>query len=62
MHKAKIKANLKLSDGNQNEIFLKSKIVSGDFYNLHILPRIQSHFQIVMNGAELIQSTNDSYI
>ena len=62
MHKAKIKANLKLSDGSQNEIFLKSKIVSGDFYNLHILPRIQSHFQIVMNGAELIQSTNDSYI
>ncbi|MDC1194641.1 acyl-CoA dehydrogenase [Pseudomonadota bacterium] len=62
MHKAKIKANLKLSDGSQNEIFLKSKIVSGDFYNLHILPRIQSHFQIVMNGAELIQSTDDSYI
>ena len=62
MHKAKTKANLKLSDGSQNEIFLKSKIVSGDFYNLHILPRIQSHFQIVMNGAELIQSTNDSYI
>ena len=62
MHKAKIKANLKLSDGSQNEIFLKSKIVSGDFYNLHILPRIQSHFQIVINGAELIQSTNDSYI
>jgi hypothetical protein len=62
MHKAKTKANLKLSDGSQNEIFLKSKIVSGDFYNLHILPRIQSHFQIVMNGAELIQSTDDSYI
>ena len=62
MHKAKTKANLKLSDESQNEIFLKSKIVSGDFYNLHILPRIQSHFQIVMNGAELIQSTNDSYI
>ena len=62
MHKAKTKANLKLSDGSQNEIFLKSKIVSGDFYNLHILPRIQSHFQIVMNGAELIQSTNDPYI
>ena len=62
MHKAKTKANLKLSDGSQNEIFLKSKIVSGDFYNLHILPRIQSHFQIVMNGAELVQSTNDSYI
>ena len=62
MHKAKIKARLKLSNKKQNEIFLKSKIVSSDFYNLHILPRIQSHFQIVLNGAEVIQSTNDSYI
>ncbi|MDC0548572.1 acyl-CoA dehydrogenase [Alphaproteobacteria bacterium] len=62
MHKAKIKAMLKLSNENQNEIFLKSKIVSSDFYNLHILPRIQSHFQIVLNGAEVIQSTNDNYI
>ncbi|MDC0092690.1 acyl-CoA dehydrogenase [Alphaproteobacteria bacterium] len=62
MHKAKIKANLKLSSENQNEIFLKSKIISGNFYNLHILPRIQSHFQIVMNGAEVVQSTNDSYV
>jgi hypothetical protein len=62
MHKAKIKAMLKLSNKNQNEIFLKSKIVSSDFYNLHILPRIQSHFQIVLNGAEVIQSTNDNYI
>jgi hypothetical protein len=53
---------LKLSNKNQNEIFLKSKIVSSDFYNLHILPRIQSHFQIVLNGAEVIQSTNDNYI
>ena len=51
-----------LSSENQNEIFLKSKIVSGNFYNLHILPRIQSHFQIVINGAEVIQSANDSYI
>ena len=62
MHKAKIKALLKLSNENQNEIFLKSKIVSSDFYNLHIVPRIQSHFQIVLNGAEVIQSTNDAYI
>ena len=62
MHKAKIKARLKLSNKKQNEIFLKSKIISSDFYNLHILPRIQSHFQIVLNGAEVIQSTNDSYI
>ena len=62
MHKAKIKARLKLSNKKQNEIFLKSKIVSSDFYNLHILPRIQSHFQIVLNGAEVIQLTNDSYI
>ena len=62
MHKAKIKARLKLSNKKQNEIFLKSKIVSSDFYNLHILPRIQSHFQIVLNGAEVIQSTNDAYI
>ena len=62
MHNAKTKANLKLSSENQNEIFLKSKIVSGNFYNLHILPRIQSHFQIVINGAEVIQSANDSYI
>ena len=62
MHKAKIKARLKLSNKNQNEIFLKSKIISSDFYNLHILPRIQSHFQIVLNGAEVMQLTNDSYI
>ena len=62
MHKAKIKARLKLSNKKQNEIFLKSKIISSDFYNLHILPRIQSHFQIVLNGAEVIQLTNDSYI
>ena len=62
MHKAKIKARLKLSHKNQNEIFLKSKIISSDFYNLHIVPRIQSHFQIVLNGAEVIQSTNDAYI
>ena len=62
MNNAKTKANLKLSSENQNKIFLKSKIISGDFYNLHILPRIQSHFQIVINGAEVIQSANDTYI
>ena len=62
MHKAKIKANIKLSNNPKNEIFLKSKIVSADFYNLHILPRISTHLEIVKNGANIVKLTNDSYI
>ena len=62
MHKAKIKANIKLSNNLKNEIFLKSKIVSADFYNLHILPRISTHLEIVKNGANIVKLTNDSYI
>ena len=62
MHKAKIKANIKLSNNPKNEIFLKSKIVSADFYNLHILPRISTHLEIVKNGANIVKLTKDSYI
>lgn len=62
MHKAKIKANIKLSNNPKNKIFLKSKIVSADFYNLHILPRISTHLEIVKNGADIVKLTNDSNI
>ena len=62
MNKAKIKASLKLSKKPQDETFLKSKIVSADFYHLHIVPRIEAHFKIVMKGAEIVKMTNDSYI
>ncbi len=62
MNKAKIKARLKLSKKPQDETFLKSKIVSADFYHLHIVPRIEAHFKIVMKGAEIVKMTNDSYI
>ena len=62
MHKAKEKANLKLLDENQKENFLKSKIISAEFYDFHILPRVESHFKIVVTGAAIVKSTNDSFI
>ena len=62
MHKAKEKANLKLSDETQKENFLKSKIISAEFYDFHILPRVESHFKIVVKGATVVKSTNDSFI
>ena len=62
MHKGKVKAKLKLSEKSQNENFLKSKIISAEFFDFHILPRVVSHFKIVTKGANIVQSTNDSFI
>ena len=62
MHKGKEKARLKLSEKSQKENFLKSKIISGEFYDFHILPRVESHFKIVTKGATIVQLTDDSFI
>ena len=62
MHKGKVKAKLKLSKKSRNENFLTSKIISAEFYDFHILPRVESHFKIVAKGASIVQSTNDSFI
>ena len=62
MDKAKRSANKKLSEASKNEIFLKSKIISAEFYDFHILPRIEYHFKVVMKGAKVVQLTNDSFI
>ena len=62
MDKAKRSANKKLSESSKNEIFLKSKIISAEFYDFHILPRIEYHFKVVMKGAKVVQLTNDSFI
>ena len=62
MNKAKKSANKKLSESSKNEIFLKSKIISAEFYDFHILPRIEYHFKVVMKGAKVVQLTNDSFI
>ena len=62
MHKGKVKAKLKLSEKSQNENFLKSKIISAEFFDLHILPRVVSHFKIVTKGATIVQLTDDSFV
>jgi hypothetical protein len=62
MDKAKISANKHLSKSSVNEIFLKSKIVSAEFYDFHILPRIEYHLKVVMKGAKVVQTTNDSFV
>ena len=62
MDKAKRSANKKLSEASKNKIFLKSKIISAEFYDFHILPRIEYHFKVVMKGAKVVQLTNDSFI
>ena len=62
MGKAKKSANQKLSEASKNEMFLKSKIISAEFYDFHILPRIEYHFKVVMKGAKVVQLTNDSFI
>ena len=56
------KAQIKLSEKSQNENFLKSKIISAEFFDFHILPRVESHFKIVTKGATIIQSTDDSFV
>ncbi len=62
MHKGKVKAKLKLSEKSQNENFLNSKIISAEFFDFHILPRVESHFKIVTKGASIVQLTGDSFI
>ncbi|MDA9632114.1 acyl-CoA dehydrogenase [Alphaproteobacteria bacterium] len=62
MDKSKRSANMKLSEASKNEMFLKSKIISAEFYDFHILPRIEYHFKVVMKGAKVVQLTNDSFI
>ena len=62
MDKAKRSANKKLSESSKNEMFLKSKIISAEFYDFHILPRIEYHFKVVIKGAKVVQLTNDSFI
>ena len=62
MDKAKRSAKEQLSKTSTNEIFLKSKIVSAEFYDFHILPRIDYHLKVVMKGAKVVQTANDSFI
>ncbi len=62
MDKAKRSAKEQLSKTSINEIFLKGKIVSAEFYDFHILPRIDYHLKVVMKGAKVVQSANDSFI
>ncbi len=62
MDKAKRSAKEQLSKTSINEIFLKSKIVSAEFYDFHILPRIDYHLKVVMKGAKIVQTTDDSFI
>ena len=62
MDKAKRSAKEQLSKTSINETFLKSKIVSAEFYDFHILPRIDYHLKVVMKGAKVVQTTDDSFI
>ena len=62
MDKAKRSAKEQLSKTSINEIFLKSKIVSAEFYDFHILPRIDYHLNVVMKGEKVVQTANDSFI
>ena len=62
MDKAKRSAKEQLSKTSINEIFLKSKIVSAEFYDFHVLPRIDYHLKVVMKGAKVVQTANDSFI
>ena len=62
MDKAKRSAKEQLSKTSINEIFLKSKIVSAEFYDFHILPRIDYHLKVVMKGAKVVQTANDSFL
>ena len=62
MNKSKLKAIEKLQTGEPDTDFLKAKIISSDFYNLHILPRVSLHFKVVQNGSKVILETSDSYV
>ena len=62
MNKSKTKALEKLQSGDTDNDFLNAKIVSSDFYNIHILPRVSMHFKIVTNGPNIVKKALDSYI
>ena len=62
MHKSKTKALEKIQFGDSDKVFLNAKIVSSDFYNLHILPRVSMHFKVVKDGSNVVMKTLDSYI
>ena len=62
MNKSKIKAQEKLDSGETDKDFLEAKILSSDFYNLHILPRVNMHFKVVKNGSKVVKNTLDSYV
>jgi hypothetical protein len=62
MNKAKLKAQEKILKNSKDQTFLKSKVLSSEFYDLHILPRIQTHFKIVLKGAKVVKSSNDSFV
>jgi len=62
MNKSKIKAQEKLDSEETDKDFLEAKILSSDFYNLHILPRVNMHFKVVKNGSKVVKNTLDSYV
>ena len=62
MNKSKTKASAKLHSGDTDKEFLNAKILSSDFYNLHILPRVRMHFKVVTDGSNIVMKTLDSYI
>ena len=62
MHKSKTKALEKIQFGDTDKVFLNAKIVSSDFYNLHILPRVSMHFKVVKDGSNVVMKTLDSYV
>ncbi len=62
MHKSKNIAEEKISNQNEDTNFLKSKIISSNFYNKHILSRSFTHFDIVLDGSKVISETLEEYI
>jgi hypothetical protein len=62
MNKSKSKAMEKLNIKESDQDFLKSKIVSADFYDTHILPRSNLHLNIVSNGSKVVFETLDSNV
>ena len=43
-------------------LFMWLFIISAVFFDLHILPRVVSHFKIVTKGATIVQLTDDSFV
>ena len=62
MHKSKNIAEEKISNQNEDTNFLKSKIITSNFYNKHILSRSFTHFDIVLDGSKIISETLEEYI